>query len=331
MTSGLSIGMNVLRTSPAILFLLYNGGFVALDDATNTMWSAVLGQEFFKHPMSEAYVAAFSFDAWIILWSIADALPGLAHIRMGKFDCDTKPLHIAVAVNSMLSATFLAWGEPFGRAIPFYLFLAGALWCYFSGTVGVIRAHKGMCAYMIRMYFSFLGYLIGVFAFITVKGGHAKSDTGPISFGRLTMELVVGVVAYDFIFGCLHYGMHRITPLAASGHRQHHEISQFAGRILASDTVNHAPVDFALQVMTNIFVQNICLFGLPKHKMSRYLHNILVTGLLVESHAGYDTPFSTHQLWPGLLGGAKRHLEHHNQGKHFYQQFFCYLDDWVFQ
>jgi sterol desaturase/sphingolipid hydroxylase (fatty acid hydroxylase superfamily) len=251
---------------------------------------------------------------------------------MEKFDCDTKPLHIVMAVNSLLSATFFAYGDPFGRAVSFCLFVAHASWCWLAGTIGVIREHKGMRDYVIRMYSSFLGYLIGVFVFIKVKGGQASSDTGPISFGRLIMELLFGIVAYDFLFGCLHYGMHNITHSAAiSGHRQHHEISNFAGRILASDTVNHAPVDFALQVLTNIFVQNISIFGAPKHKLARYLHNIAVTGLLVESHAGYDTPFSTHQLWPGVLAGAKRHLAHHNQGKHFYQQFFCYLDDWVFR
>jgi sterol desaturase/sphingolipid hydroxylase (fatty acid hydroxylase superfamily) len=328
-SSGMVIA--ILRMVPAALFFVYNADLVDFDSMTNNVWSAALGSDFFKRPMAEAYVAAFSFNLWIVLWSIVDALPGLAHLRMGKFDRDTKPLHIAIAVNALLSATFLVLGEPFGCTTPFCLLLAHIIWGWLAGTLGVIRAHNGMLRYVIKMYLSFGGYLIGVAVFIRLKGGHAVSNIGPISFGHLTLEVLVGIVAYDFIFSWLHYGMHSFEKTSVCGHRQHHEISNFAGRILASDTVNHAPIDFALQVLTNIIVQNMSICGAPKHKLARYLHNVVVTGLLVESHAGYDAPFSTHQLWPGVFGGAKRHLQHHTSGKGFYQQFFCYLDDWVFR
>eukprot|EP00415_Alexandrium_ostenfeldii_P001352 UN1352 len=123
--------------------------------------------------------------------------------------------------------------------------------------------------------------------------------------------------------------MHKVCPHAVD-HHQHHEVAKFSGRLLASDTVNHGLLDFSLQVAVNILVQNIALFGLPKHKLARFLHNVVVTGLLVESHAGYDGFWSTHRLYPGIFGGALRHVEHHRKGKQFYQQFFCYLDDMVF-
>ena len=99
---------------------------------------------------------------------------------------------------------------------------------------------------------------------------------------------------------------------------------------MAADTVNHGVLDFTLQVGVNIIVQNIPIFGTAKHKLARFLHNIIVTALLVEAHASYDGFWSTHRLYPGFMGGAARHVEHHMKGKHFYQQFFCYLDDWVF-
>lgn len=320
-----------MQLAPFALAFAYITELWNLDRLTNSVWSTAVGQKFFKQPLAEAYVAAFSFDFWILLWSIVDAVPGLAHIRMASFNVDTKPLHVVIAVNTLLSGTFLVLGVPFERITTMCFFVAHVGWAWLAGTFGVVRAQKGMAGYVIRMYASFLGYLLGVLIFITVKGGHAASDTGPISFGRLTMELIVGIVAYDFVFSWFHYAMHHGFSPAVSGHKQHHEISSFAGRIQASDTVNHAPVDFALQVLTNILVQNISMFHAPKHKMARYLHNVVVTGLLVESHAGYDAPFSTHQLWPSIFGGAKRHLEHHLHGKHFYQQFFCYLDDWVFR
>jgi len=128
--------------------------------------------------------------------------------------------------------------------------------------------------------------------------------------------------------------MHKVSWVnRASQHHQHHEIARFAGRVLAGDTVNHGVLDFLLQVAVNITVQNmqLSIFGFPKHKLSKFLHNVVVTGLLVESHAGYDGFWSSHRLYPSIFGGALRHLAHHTKGKHFYQQFFCYLDDTVFR
>ncbi|CAE8676294.1 unnamed protein product, partial [Polarella glacialis] len=94
--------------------------------------------------------------------------------------------------------------------------------------------------------------------------------------------------------------------------------------------VNHGLLDGALQVFVNILVQNIAVVGAPKHKLSRFIHNVVVTGLLVESHAGYDGFWSSHRLYPGIFGGARRHNAHHINGKQYYQQFFCYLDDLFF-
>jgi len=120
-------------------------------------------------------------------------------------------------------------------------------------------------------------------------------------------------------------------PRFLCDHHQHHVISGFWGRVLAFDTVNIGIIDGSLQVLTNIMVQNIGIFGLPKHKLPRLVHNVLVTGLLVESHAGYDGFWSTHNLYPWIFGGAKRHVPHHTHGAKSFQQFFCYLDDTIFR
>lgn len=324
--------MNILRWAPAVMLAMYLVGVWDADLLVTAVWGAAKSTEFFKKPMAEAYVAAFSFISWINLFMFADAVPGLMRFRMTKFAYDTKPAHLMVCVGVMIWATFLAIGEPFGRVLPFVMLAVHALVAGFARSWAVLRAHDGMVYYAVRGYFQFMGYLAGVAVLIRCQGGHRPASTGFITFGSLAVEIAVGLIAYDFLFSWLHYAMHKVSWVhSVSEHHQHHEISKFCGRVLAGDTVNHGVIDFTLQVAVNIFVQNMAILGAPKHKLARLLHNVVVTGLLVESHAGYDGFWSSNRLYPGVFAGARRHVEHHAKGKHYYQQFFCYLDDLVFK
>mmetsp|Transcript_49106 Transcript_49106/g.129827 ORF Transcript_49106/g.129827 Transcript_49106/m.129827 type:complete len:354 (+) Transcript_49106:72-1133(+) len=318
----------VLRWLPAVLLAAHVGGVADLDAPVAAGWGKIGSMDFFKKPMAEAYVAAFGFLGWIILFSLADAIPGLARFRMAGFAKDTKPAHLIVVHGALIWASFLVVGEPFGRAAPAAVLAAHVLCAYLAGSLAVLRGHDGMVWYTLRAYLQFMGYLAGI-AVLHLFKTPAASSWSAVTAGRLACEVAFGVVAYDFLFSWLHYGMHHVFPKFVD-HHQHHQITRFSGRLLAADTVNHGLLDFALQVGVNIVVQNIPIFGTPKHKLSRFLHNIVVTGLLVESHAGYDGFWSTHRLYPGVMGGAKRHVEHHTKGKSYYQQFFCYLDDFVF-
>jgi hypothetical protein len=59
-------------------------------------------------------------------------------------------------------------------------------------------------------------------------------------------------------------------------------------------------------------VQHLSPWGwCSKHTLSRLAHNVLVTFLLVEAHAEFDTPISPHNLFPWVYGGALRHRYHH--------------------
>jgi len=319
----------VLRLLPAVLLGAHAIGVVPLDPLLSAAWGRLGGMAFFRGPMAEAYVAAFSFLGWIVLFSLADALPGLARFRMVPFASDTKPAHIVAVHGVLIWATFLAVGEPFGRAVPAAI-LAAHLFCVLvAGSLAVLRRHDGMVWYTLRAYLQFMGYLVGIAVFHLFKSP-ASAPWDDIAVGRLVCEVTFGIVAYDFLFSWLHYGMHCRLLARFLDHHQHHQISAFSRRLLAADTVNHGLLDFALQVGVNIVVQNIGVCGMPKHKLARFLHNIVVTGLLVESHAGYDGFWSSHRLYPGVFGGALRHVQHHTKGKEFYQQFFCYLDDYVF-
>jgi len=320
---------NLLRWLPAVACVLQVLGIWDADSRLTSAWHAVKTTDFAKRPMAEAYVAALSFGVWIILFSFADLIPGLEGCRVNRFSRDAKPAHISLAVIAMISATFVAIGEPVGRVVPLVVGLALVFLMYMMGSITVIKAYQGMFQYIQRIYATFFVYL-GAIALIHSMKDPRPADDGHIGLSRLVTEVGFGVVAYDFVFSWIHVGMHRLFPRACHDHHQHHIMNSFCGRVLALDTVNHGLLDGSLQVMVNILVQNIGILGMPKHKFSRFIHNILVTGLLVESHAGYDCFWSTHNLFPGIFGGTKRHMAHHMNGKSYYQQFFCYLDDWVF-
>ena len=84
----------------------------------------------------------------------------------------------------------------------------------------------------------------------------------------------------------------------------------------ACETVQNSYLDAGIQVMINIFVQNISPWGFGcKHPLSRAAHNLMVTYLLSEAHSGYDLPFQSHRLFPAIFGGSVRHEEHHQRSK----------------
>mmetsp|Transcript_66758 Transcript_66758/g.145627 ORF Transcript_66758/g.145627 Transcript_66758/m.145627 type:complete len:349 (+) Transcript_66758:59-1105(+) len=321
------LALQGLRWLPAAMALLYAAGLWDADSWVLSTWAKMLGTDFVRQPMAEAYVAAFSFAGWIILFSLLDALP-LERFRIVPFSSDSKPAHISLMAMLAILGVFGAIGTPFGSMGPLAVVLVLTAVALSTGTVDLFRADTELMTYTIRSVITFLVY-IGAIQAIHFFREPKPSNLGSISFAQLVAELVAGLFAYDFLFSILHFGMHKLGPYA-SDHRQHHQLSGFSGRVIALDTVNHGLMDGSLQVLVNIFVQNLALFGGPKHKLSRFLHNVVVTGLLVESHAGYDGFWSSHRLFPWVLGGAKRHLAHHHHGKKYYQQFFLYLDDLLF-
>ena len=143
---------------------------------------------------------------------------------------------------------------------------------------------------------------------------------------RLLVEVSYGIFAYDFIFFWIHLAMHKVSFMAyLSQHHVHHTQSN----LCASEVQHHSIVDGSLQVVVNILVQNLPTgFYGRKHLLSRLIHNVLITYMLTEIHAGYDGFWSMHRLFPQLIGGAKRHEMHHKCSRTgYYEQFFMYLDD----
>ena len=164
---------------------------------------------------------------------------------------------------------------------------------------------------------------------------------------------MASVTVYDFIFYWVHLALHKVPWLLRYVHASHHRQDQLNAR----EVVHHSLSDGALQVAANILA--LKLLGL--HPLARAAHNIVVTYLLTESHAGYDMPWMLHNVVPcGILGGPPRHEAHHRYGTVYYHQvrlscaylvcsfsrditwshtqrsiiwmdcqFFTYMDDWL--
>eukprot|EP00929_Paragymnodinium_shiwhaense_P006969 TRINITY_DN110920_c0_g1_i1.p1 TRINITY_DN110920_c0_g1~~TRINITY_DN110920_c0_g1_i1.p1 ORF type:complete len:473 (+),score=55.62 TRINITY_DN110920_c0_g1_i1:90-1508(+) len=177
--------------------------------------------------------------------------------------------------------------------------------------------------------FSYL-LLIAVFHFFNLGPVifGPKPDFDAPSFMRVAVELGLGIFLYDLFFYPIHWSLHRL-PFKAwrHEHERHHSWAKSeAAAHNATETVYHSLVDGFLQVLINIIVQQISPWG-HKHPLSRFFHNILVTYLLCESHSGYDLPFMSHRLLPGVFGGSPRHEAHHQMSGVSYHQFFTYIDD----
>jgi len=144
---------------------------------------------------------------------------------------------------------------------------------------------------------------------------------------RIVVEVVLGVFLYDLMFYPIHFSLHNL-PLNEwrKAHSRHHSWARKeTAAHNASETVYHSLLDGTLQVGINILVQQISPWG-HKHPLARAIHNVVVTYLLVEAHSGYDLPFMSHRVYPGLFGGSPHHEAHHRNGRICYHQFFTYID-----
>jgi len=146
---------------------------------------------------------------------------------------------------------------------------------------------------------------------------------GPPTIGRIAGEVGLGLFLYDLYFWWSHAAMHR-GPLASRFYRALHGKHHANAEVRACDTVRLTAVEQTIDALCSI----LALRTLGAHPMSRSVHNIVITFLLLELHCGYDMPWSPQNLVPGrIVAGSRRHHEHHRDGRVFYQKFFTYLDE----
>lgn len=290
---------NVVRAALVLIFFGHFAGAFDLDGAVAGLWQWMYDRSWCHLAMMEAIVAAISFFAWIV------------HFRTLNEFAWVKQFRLVPHEDELENASILP------RPVQDF---------YGAMTAKAPNHRQRRAA---RVFASLPVYLGAIFLLHLVKDARPLEQAPP-TFLRLTGELAVGIWAYDFVFFWIHVAMH-CCPARCHGHTIHHSFTEDASgkaKFLEPEAVvNHSLLDGILQVVCNILVQNIVLFGTPKHKLSRFLHNILVTYLLTESHAGLNLPWLSHRLCPQIFGGAVRHEVHHHTHKHCYQQFFMYLDD----
>jgi hypothetical protein len=138
---------------------------------------------------------------------------------------------------------------------------------------------------------------------------------------HLLAEIASGVLAYDLLFYFVHWSMHATGAPSHSLHHTHAAEGQAEG-LRARDVLSHSLLDGGLQVLTNILVQRTTPWGATKSRTARWVHNVVVTWMLTESHTCAPTP----RVARRFFSGVRRHRAHHH-GEPFFQQFFGFLDD----
>jgi len=243
--------------------------------------------------MFEAWTATFGFLWAIVFWSAAHRVFFRDASRAARFRFDGAP-----------------------PAAPFE----------WAGELGVART--------LGAWLPLVAYVGSIKLFHCVVAKAPLPAAAPTAL-RVLGEVAVGVVAYDAAFAPIHASLHsrKFPRRWRALHKTHHDARppQRRGAALCPlETVQHSYADGFLQVAVNVLVQRLPTPVLaaggvalaPKHPLSRVLHNLLVTYLLVEAHSGYDLPWMSHRAFPAVFGGARAHDAHHVHGDRHFHQFF---------
>jgi hypothetical protein len=179
---------------------------------------------------------------------------------------------------------------------------------------------------------SLVAYWVGIMGWVQLvsppSGIQAGCPKDAASLVQLLAETWCGIVGYDFLFYWVHLSMHVWPSIGRlMGHWRHHDHDGHAGAEPAAETamrtLHQSALDGTMQVLVSIVVQRHTAWGTPKVRLARWLHNVVVPGLLTESHSA-GTLYIARRL--SIFGGVRDHYLHHrNRGPPF-QQFFHYLD-----
>lgn len=139
---------------------------------------------------------------------------------------------------------------------------------------------------------------------------------------HIFIHTFLSILLYDFLFYFEHRLLHKYL------FHQIHAIHHRHPPQHCIESTNTAQLHIIERLMI-ILTANLCLNLVGAHPFTRTLFILLFIYLLVESHAGYNLPFSSHHIIPfQLCGGAIRHIIHHRKGNIYFQPFFTYLDDY---
>ncbi|XP_006821049.1 uncharacterized protein LOC102803507 [Saccoglossus kowalevskii] len=138
------------------------------------------------------------------------------------------------------------------------------------------------------------------------------------------VHLIVAFIIYDFMFFVLHYALHKNRWLYDNIHSCHHNHSTGGINSRVTNKLN------VVERVAIVLIANFALKVIGSHPLTRTLFIPLYVSFLVESHMGYDLPWSYNKIMPhGMMGGATAHYEHHIKGTKNFQPVFTYLDKYM--
>jgi len=224
--------------------------------------------------------------------------------------------------NLMRSTVASAWWcEPLIASAAFFFFMF--FFRRFESHPYGGSGHPLTLAAVASLFVYWLGVGLWVAIVPTPVGASSGCVHDMASLAMLAAEVLCGIISYDFVLFWLHVLMHSWPAVGkAVGHGKHHSFGDEANWGGAFRTTNHSLVDGTLQVLVNILVQRHTPWGAAKSKLARWLHNVLVIEMLVESHSDSKYPRLARRWFAGVDG----HAEHHRHHGPPYEQFFGYLD-----
>lgn len=182
---------------------------------------------------------------------------------------------------------------------------------------------------------SLVAYWVGILGWVLLVSPPSGIQTGcptdAASLVQLLAETCCGIVGYDFLFYWFHLSMHVWPNIGRlMGHWRHHDHDGYVGAAPAAETamrtLNHSLLDGTMQVLVSILVQRHTPWGTPKVRLARWLHNVVVPGLLTESHSTGMLRIARRLF---VFGGVRDHYLHHRHRGPPFQQFFSYLDETI--
>ncbi|CAK8679728.1 cholesterol 25-hydroxylase-like [Clavelina lepadiformis] len=143
----------------------------------------------------------------------------------------------------------------------------------------------------------------------------------------IAVHLLLSVVIFDALFFALHLAFHKSALFYRIFHKQHH----------THDFVNVKVTNrlHFVDRLATVLTANFGLKVVSAHPLTRSIFTFFYVLVLILNHSGLDLPYSYEKIVPwGVIGGPRRHFEHHEYGARYYQPIFTYLDtmlEWMRQ
>lgn len=180
----------------------------------------------------------------------------------------------------------------------------------------LIKAVKGLA---FNYFIVILPMYVSFFSIMSLFGFSSELQDVPTFF-----TMVWQTILFFFIEDFCHYWFHRWLHTDFGYKNIHHVHHEFTAPSSLSASYSH-PIEVVIQGM-GTFMGPI-LFR--PHLLILVLWTNLRQFSAVDSHSGYDFPFSLNNILPSIFGGADFHDFHHRTYNGAYSSNFIFWDKWM--